>query len=70
MQQVQFKGSLKAFFDHVRNLDELKPFKTPEEVIENFFIIFFRNFLFQLSVQIFYKYPSQIRKNYFFLLHI
>lgn len=39
MQQVHFKGSLKAFFDHVRNLDELKPFKTPKEVIENFYAI-------------------------------
>lgn len=34
--QVGFKGSIIEFFDHVRNKPELKPFKTPEEVIANF----------------------------------
>jgi uncharacterized protein (DUF885 family) len=34
--QVGFKGTLKEFFDYVRNKPELKPFKTPEEVIANF----------------------------------
>jgi uncharacterized protein (DUF885 family) len=34
--QVGFKGTLKDFFDYVRNKPELKPFKTPEEVIANF----------------------------------
>ncbi len=34
--QVGFKGTLKDFFDHVRNKQELKPFKKPEEVIANF----------------------------------
>ncbi len=34
--QVGFTGSIKAFFDHVRNKKELKPFQKPEEVIANF----------------------------------
>jgi uncharacterized protein (DUF885 family) len=34
--QVGFKGTLKEFFDYVRNKPALKPFKTPEEVIANF----------------------------------
>jgi len=34
--QVGFKGTLKEFFDEVRNKPELKPFKTSEEVIANF----------------------------------
>jgi uncharacterized protein (DUF885 family) len=34
--QVGFKGSIKAFFDEVRNKKELKPFKKPEEVLANF----------------------------------
>ena len=34
--QVGFKGTLKDFFDFVRNKPELKSFKKPEEVIENF----------------------------------
>ena len=34
--QVGFKGTLREFFDYVRNKPELKPFKTPEEVIANF----------------------------------
>lgn len=34
--QVGFKGTLKEFFNYVRNKPELKPFKTPEEVIANF----------------------------------
>ncbi|SHF94175.1 Uncharacterized conserved protein, DUF885 familyt [Flavobacterium fluvii] len=38
--QVGFKGTLKEFFDDVRNKPELKPFKTPEEVIANFYKIY------------------------------
>nr|WP_315155351.1 DUF885 domain-containing protein [uncultured Flavobacterium sp.] len=34
--QVGFKGSLLAFFDHVRNKKELMPFTQPEQVIANF----------------------------------
>jgi uncharacterized protein (DUF885 family) len=34
--QVGFKGTLKAFFDEVRNKPALKPFTKPEQVIENF----------------------------------
>lgn len=34
--QVGFTGTIKDFFDHVRNKKELKPFKKPEEVIANF----------------------------------
>lgn len=34
--QVGFKGTIKEFFDHVRNRKELMPFKKPEEVIANF----------------------------------
>jgi len=34
--QVGFKGTIKEFFEHVRNKKELKPFKKPEEVIANF----------------------------------
>jgi uncharacterized protein (DUF885 family) len=34
--QVGFKGTLKEFFDEVRNKPTLKPFKKPEEVIANF----------------------------------
>ena len=34
--QVGFKGTIKEFFDEVRNKKELKPFKKPEEVIANF----------------------------------
>jgi uncharacterized protein (DUF885 family) len=34
--QVGFKGTLMEFFDYVRNKPELKPFKTPKEVIANF----------------------------------
>jgi uncharacterized protein (DUF885 family) len=40
--QVGFKGSLKAFFEEVRNKAELKPFKKPEEVIANFEKIYAR----------------------------
>ncbi|MDX1469957.1 MAG: DUF885 domain-containing protein [Flavobacteriaceae bacterium] len=36
MKEVGFKGNLKEFNDHVRNLDQLKPFNSPESVIENF----------------------------------
>ncbi len=34
--QVGFKGTIKEFFDHVRNKKELKPFTKPEQVIANF----------------------------------
>jgi len=34
--QVGFNGDLKAFFDHVRNRNELMPFTKPEQVIANF----------------------------------
>ncbi len=34
--QVGFKGTIKEFFEEVRNKKELKPFKKPEEVIANF----------------------------------
>lgn len=35
-QQVGFKGTLKEFFNYVRNNKELMPFKQPQEVIDNF----------------------------------
>ena len=35
-EKVGFKGNLKSFFNHVRELDELIPFDNPEQVIENF----------------------------------
>ena len=34
--QVKFDGTLKEFFQHIRNKRELKPFKSPSEVIANF----------------------------------
>ena len=34
--EVGYKGDLKSFFDYVRNKKELMPFKTPQEVIDNF----------------------------------
>ncbi|MEC4003979.1 DUF885 domain-containing protein [Flavobacterium sp. SUN052] len=34
--EVGFKGTLKEFFNYVRNKPELKPFKKPEEVTANF----------------------------------
>ena len=34
--EVGFKGSIKDFFNYVRNKKELMPFTTPEEVIANF----------------------------------
>ncbi|RWX03614.1 DUF885 domain-containing protein [Flavobacterium cerinum] len=34
--QVGFKGSLKEFFDYVRNKKELMPFTDPQQVIDNF----------------------------------
>lgn len=40
--QVGFKGTIKEFFDEVRNKKELKPFKKPEEVIANFESIYAR----------------------------
>src|SRR5690606_32144116 len=36
MKGTGFKGNLKAFFDHLRTRQELMPFTTAEEVIENF----------------------------------
>ena len=35
-QQVGFDGTLKAFFDYVRNKKELMPFTDPQQVINNF----------------------------------
>ena len=35
-QQVGFDGTLKAFFDYVRNKKELMPFTNPQQVIDNF----------------------------------
>lgn len=40
--QAGFKGTLKEFFDEVRNKPSLKPFKKPEEVIANFYKIYAR----------------------------
>lgn len=34
--QVGYTGSLKSFFDHIRNKSELMPFTDPQQVIENF----------------------------------
>jgi uncharacterized protein (DUF885 family) len=34
--EVGYKGTLVSFFDHVRNKKELMPFKTAQEVIDNF----------------------------------
>ena len=34
--QVNFKGDLNAFFEHVRTLPKLMPFDDPKEVIDNF----------------------------------
>ncbi len=38
--QVGFKGTLREFFEDVKNKPELKPFKKPEEVIANFETIY------------------------------
>jgi uncharacterized protein (DUF885 family) len=35
-QEVGFKGTLKEFFVHLRTKKELMPFRTPEEVLDNF----------------------------------
>jgi uncharacterized protein (DUF885 family) len=35
-EQVGFKGTLKEFFDHLRTKKELRPFKTPEEIIARY----------------------------------
>ena len=35
-EQVGFTGTLNEFFDHVRDLEELKPFDDPQQVIDNF----------------------------------
>lgn len=40
--QVGFDGTLKAFFDHVRNSKELMPFTDPQQVIDNFNAIHLR----------------------------
>lgn len=62
-EQVGFKGTIVAFFDHVRNRKELMPFKNPEEVIANFEAIHKRiepsvNKLFSLQP----KTPFEIRR--------
>lgn len=36
MDQVGFKGDLKAFFDDVRNNEDLMPYDDPQQVIDNF----------------------------------
>lgn len=36
MKEVGFKGTLLEFFDHVRSAEELMPFDSAEQVIENF----------------------------------
>ena len=36
MKQVGFKGNLKAFFDHVRNSEELMPYTNAQQIIDNF----------------------------------
>ena len=35
-EQVGFKGTIKEFFDHVRDNKELMPYKTPKEILDNF----------------------------------
>lgn len=35
-QQVGFEGDLKAFFDHVRNNEELMPYSEPQQVLDHF----------------------------------
>jgi len=35
-EQVGFEGDLKAFFDHLDNMEELKPYTDPQQVIDNF----------------------------------
>ncbi|MFK7734354.1 MAG: DUF885 family protein [Pseudomonadales bacterium] len=34
--QVGFEGDLKAFFDHVRNNEDLMPYKEPQQVLDHF----------------------------------
>lgn len=63
MDQVGYKGDIKSFCDYVRNKPELKPFKTPEEVIKNFERIYATikpnvNKLFSLQPKI----PFEIRR--------
>lgn len=36
MKEVGFQGTLKEFNNHIRDLDELKPFNSPEAVVANF----------------------------------
>ncbi len=40
--EVGFEGDLKAFFDHVRTKKELMPFSDPQQVIDNFNLIYER----------------------------
>ena len=35
-EQVGFKGTIKEFFNHVRDNKELMPYKTPKEILDNF----------------------------------
>lgn len=35
-QQVGFEGDLKAFFDHVRNNEDLMPYSEPQQVLDHF----------------------------------
>ncbi|MEM8501029.1 MAG: DUF885 domain-containing protein, partial [Pseudomonadota bacterium] len=35
-EQVGFEGDLKAFFDHVRNNEDLMPYSEPQEVLDHF----------------------------------
>ena len=61
--EVGFEGDLMAFFDHVRTAEELMPFDTPEQVIENFNAIHQRvipkvNELFSLQP----KTPFEVRR--------
>ena len=40
MDEVGFNGTLLDFFDHVRTYEELMPFDAPEQVIENFNVMY------------------------------
>ena len=40
MEEVGFKGTLLEFFEHVRSSKELMPFDSPEQVIENFNVMY------------------------------
>lgn len=63
MGRVGFDGTLLQFFDHVKDHEQLMPFETPEEVLENFKSIHARmqpyvKELFDVNVQI----PFEIRR--------